>query len=218
MLKTWYIKQWERDSLIKENLEAELQLLKAQVHPHFLFNTLNNIYAFIFSAPVEGKMLVKKLEILLHYMIDECNQPLVSLRKEISMLEGYIELEKIRYSKKLDMQVQIETGAEDRLITPLLLIPFVENSFKHGASKILKESWIKLFVQADESVLHFSLVNSKPVSEGTLIKNGIGLSNVKKRLQLLYPASHLLTIDETAETFTVNMQVPLYAFQKKITA
>jgi LytS/YehU family sensor histidine kinase len=218
MLKTWYIKQWERDSLVKENLEAEIQLLKMQVHPHFLFNTLNNIYAFIFSAPPQAKLLVKKLEILLHYMIDECDRPFVSLKKEVAMLQDYIELEKVRYGKRLDMDIQIEVGKENRLITPLLLIPFVENSFKHGASKILKEPWIKLFIQVDKHNLLFSLSNSKPASETDTIKKGIGLNNVKKRLELLYPGRHFLAINVTANTFTVNMQVPVYSLQKKVIA
>ena len=95
------------------------------------------------------------------------------------------------------------------MITPLLMIPFVENSFKHGTSKMLRDPWIKLFIQTDEDVLHFTLTNSKPADEIINEKGGIGLSNVKKRLELLYPGNYLLTIEPTVNTFTVNMQIPL---------
>jgi LytS/YehU family sensor histidine kinase len=216
MLKTWYIKQWEKDTLLKENLDAELQLLKAQVHPHFLFNTLNNIYAFILSADPQAKSLVKKLEVLLRYMINECNQPFVSLNKEITMLRYYIELEKVRYGNRLDIQIQIDTGKGNKKITPLLLIPFIENSFKHGASRILKEPWISLVIQADEYVLHFLLTNSKPPQENNTYRKGIGLINVQKRLKLLYPENHLLTVESTMNTFTVNMQVPLHKTTERV--
>ncbi len=224
-LKTWYIKEQEKDALLKENLDAELQLLRAQVHPHFLFNTLNNIYAFILSNPPLAKNLVYKLEKLLYYMINECEQPLVPLHKEISMINDYIELEKVRYGNKLDIQAEIENGHKNKMITPLLIIPFLENSFKHGTSKMLREPWIKLFIQADENVLHFSLVNGKPAEEKFSNKKasltgrqGIGLSNVKKRLELLYPQRYLLTIESTAHTFTVNMQIPLQIIEKEFVA
>ncbi len=89
------------------------------------------------------------------------------------------------------------------------MIPFVENSFKHGTSKMLKDPWIKLFIQADEDILHFTLTNSKPANEIVNVKGGIGLNNVKKRLELLYPSHHLLAIESSVNTFTVNMQIPL---------
>ncbi len=209
-LKTWYIKEYESDLLIKANLNAELQLLKAQVHPHFLFNTLNNIYAFILLDPLTAKSLVKKLEKLLRYMINECEQPLVPLSEEISMINDYLELEKVRYGNRLQLQVQIEKNCKNKMVTPLLMIPFIENSFKHGASKLLQQPWIKLFIQADEDVLHFTLANNKPENRDTPAKEGIGLNNVKRRLTLLFPQGHLLVIQPTKNTYTVNMQIPLF--------
>jgi LytS/YehU family sensor histidine kinase len=216
MLKTWYLKQWEKDALLKENLDAELQLLRAQVHPHFLFNTLNNIYAFILSDSPLAQDLVQKLEKLLRYMINECEQPLVSLHKEIAMLNDYVELQKVRYGNRLNLQTEIQDDKKDKMITPMLLIPFIENSFKHGTSKMRKEAWIKLFIRTDENVLHFSLTNSKPAEEKINSKKAIGLNNVKKRLELLYPQNHLLTIESTANTFTVNMQVPLQKIENEV--
>ena len=209
MLKTWYLKEKEKDTLEQENFKAELQLLKAQVHPHFLFNTLNNIYSFILTNPLKAKDLVKKLEKILRYMIMECEQPLVPLTREINMIDDYLELEKVRYGTRLDMQFEITGDHKHKMISPLLMIPFVENSFKHGTSQVLRDPWMKLFIQTDEDTLHFTLSNSKPFEEIRNGKSGIGLRNVKKRLDLLYPANHLLIIESTTNTFTVNMQIPL---------
>ena len=209
MLKTWYVKENEKDILIKENFNAELQLLKAQVHPHFLFNTLNNIYYFILTNPQKAQGLIKKLEKILQYMITECEQLLVPLSGEISLIRDYVELEKVRYDGRLDIELNITGDYKNKMIAPLLMIPFIENSFKHGTSKMLRGPWIKLFIQADEDVLHFTLANNKPTETAINKNKGIGLSNVKKRLGLLYPQNHYLIIEPTANTFTVNMQIPL---------
>jgi LytS/YehU family sensor histidine kinase len=208
-MKDWYLKQNENKMLARENANAELQLLKAQIHPHFLFNTLNNIYFFILSEPVKAEGLVEKLENLLYYMINECNATAVSLNKEISMINDYFELEKIRYGDRLDVELKITGDYDCKMIAPLLMIPFIENSFKHGTSKILRDPWIKLFIQADEEMLHFTLTNNKPAGTIPDKKNGIGLSNVKKRLAILHPEKHYLTIEPTENTFTINMQIPL---------
>ncbi len=209
MLKNYYEKMDEKIALVKENANAELQFLKAQVHPHFLFNTLNNIYSFTLNKSPKAGGLVLKLSDTLKYMINDCDAPLVPLEKELKMLKDYIELEKVRYGNRLNIQIDIPDGYNNKMITPLLMIPFVENSFKHGTSKMLKDPWIKLFIQADEDVLHFTLTNSKPADEIVNVKGGIGLNNVKKRLGLLYPFNHLLTIESSVNTFTVNMQIPL---------
>lgn len=214
--KDWRQKQRDNLNLKKENANAELSLLKAQIHPHFLFNTLNNIYAFTLNKSPQAKNIVRKLEDMLHYMIEECEQPLVTVTNEIKTIEDYFELERIRYGNSLDMQMEITGDYNNKIITPLLMMPFVENSFKHGTSKMLRKPWIKLFIQADENVLHFTLTNSKPVHETANRKGGIGLNNVKKRLELLYPQNHLLTIESTVNTFTVNMQIPLEKMHEEI--
>ncbi len=214
-IKDWYLKQNENKKLAHENAKAELQLLKAQIHPHFLFNTLNNIYFFILSKPEIAENLVDKLEGLLFYMINECNSSAVSLDKEINMINNYFELEKVRYND-LDIELVLTGDYTNKMIAPLLMIPFIENSFKHGTSKMLRDPWIKLFIQADEEMLHFTLANNKP--PGRLIdkKSGIGLSNVKKRLAILHPAKHYLTIEPTENTFTINMQIPLEQQNKTV--
>ena len=209
LFKDWQQKQKDNLDLKKENAEAELLLLKAQIHPHFLFNTLNNIYSFTLDKSPQAKKMVKMLEDMLHYMIEECEQPMVYLTKEIAVLRDYFELERIRYGNSIDMQVEITGDIAGKLITPLLMIPFVENSFKHGTSQILRAPWIHLFIQADDDVVHFSLTNSKPGEETPRPRKGIGLHNVRKRLELLYPDRHLLLIESTKNTFTVNMQIPI---------
>lgn len=209
-LKTYYQKMEEKMSLERENGNAELQLLKAQVHPHFLFNTLNNIYSFALNKSPDTGQLIAKLSSTLDYMIIDCEEPLVSLEKEIKVLNDYLGLEKIRYGNRLDMKVEIVGNTGNKLIAPLLMIPFVENSFKHGTSKVLEHPWIELKITIHTSTLEFSLINSKP-REGLPNSNrgGLGLKNVQRRLGLLYPRRHELRIDDNDQSFTVMMTVPL---------
>jgi two-component system, LytTR family, sensor kinase len=211
LLKNWYIKQEETEQLAREKINAELQLLKAQVHPHFLFNTLNNIYSFIINDSPAAPAVLKKLSALLHYLIYECNQSLVNLEDELKMIKDYIDLEKIRYGMNFNMSLQIQGNVANKMISPLLLIPFLENSFKHGTSQVLTHPWINLDILSEDNSLHFNLSNSKPVSPGeTLVMKGLGLSNVKKRLAILYPGTHSLNIAEDLMSFEVALKVPLY--------
>lgn len=210
VLKTWYVKEEERVILTRENAYAELQQLKAQVHPHFLFNTLNNIYSFALDKSPKAPGLVLKLSAVIKYMINDCEASLVSVEKEIKMIEDYIGLEKVRYGNRLHLQVQIRVDHKNKGIAPFLLIPFVENSFKHGASEILEHPWITLAIVVNNEDLYFELCNSKPsLTPVQNEKKGIGLSNVEKRLQLLYPKSHELIITNQETQFTVIMRVPL---------
>ncbi|HEY0900284.1 MAG TPA: histidine kinase, partial [Sphingobacteriaceae bacterium] len=217
MLKTYFDKIEERVSLVKENANAELQLLKAQVHPHFLFNTLNNIYSFTITKSPEAPMLVKKLSDMLNYMTNECEHPLVSLHQELKILNDYIDLEKVRYGSRLNLQVEIQGDARNKLIAPLLLIPFVENSFKHGSSKMLEHPWINLKIVIKAETLLFTLENSKPKDLPKLNgDNGIGLKNVQKRLKLLYPGGHHLCITIQENAYLVQLQLPLHASKETL--
>ena len=210
ILKNWHLGQVESETLAKENASAELQLLKAQIHPHFLFNTLNNIYSFSLNQSPQATTLVRKLSGMLGYMINECDEKLVSLEKELKLIQDYMGLEKVRYGKRLDMQVQIHGDFENKLIAPLLMIPFVENSFKHGTSQMLQHPWIKLEITTVNDQLFFKLSNSKPsLSYANKQNRGIGLTNVQKRLHLVYPGRHQLDISETEDMYTVNMQILL---------
>ncbi len=206
--KLWWLKQKETEQLAREKAKAELQLLKAQIHPHFLFNTLNNIYFFTLSASPLAPDMIKKLTAMLYYILNECNQPSVPLEKEIKMINDYIALEKIRYGEQMKLTIEINGSFHDKMIAPLLLIPFVENSFKQGASKMIRSPWIKLSINIEDDQLHFLLINSQPGMDEGIARNGnIGLKNVKKRLKLLYPDSHELSIISEPESFTVFLKI-----------
>ena len=208
--KDWYKKQSESEMLIRENKVAELQLLKAQIHPHFLFNTLNNIYSFTLTGSPQAEGLVNKLSGMIDYITTEGEKSFVTLEKEIQLINDYIGLEKVRYGDRLDMQVQINGDPKNKMIAPLLMIPFVENCFKHGASVMRGQQWIRLQININDDHLDFYLSNSQPpLSTGTNTKKGIGLANVKKRLQLLYPGKHFLQIESASDSYIVKLQVSL---------
>jgi sensor histidine kinase YesM len=207
--KRWYTKEMENELLIRENATAELQLLKAQVQPHFLFNTLNNIYSLSLDNSPKAANIVNKLSGMVRYMMNEGAESFVTVSKEIQMLLNYIGLEKIRYGDRLHMTIDIKNGGiEDKMIAPLLMIPFVENCFKHGSSKIINKAYINLYIETSDRYLEFRISNSKPALATTQTeRKKIGLLNVQKRLQLLYPGKHELVIDSTAGLFSVFMKI-----------
>lgn len=195
-----YNKQQERiqQQLMKERLSAELQLLKNQLHPHFLFNTLNNLYGMVLTQEKGAADVVIRLSNMMSYMLYECDVPKISLTKEIAHLRNYIELEKIRYKERLDISFEVAGDVEDKQIAPLLLIPFIENAFKHGAAKDDKQTWININIWVQNDELSFKIENSLPneieENQTANMQSGIGLQNVRKRLELLYPEKHELTI------------------------
>jgi sensor histidine kinase YesM len=207
MIKIWYKKDEEQALLTIGNANAELSLLKAQVHPHFLFNTLNNIYSFTLDrSPVAGELL-GKLSHILRYMTRECESTRVSLENELKMILDYIELERVRYGPRLQLDVKLAEVTQGTLIAPLLMIPFVENSFKHGASKMLKQSWIKMSATLKDQKFFFHVSNSRPEHAPLTHKSGLGLKNVQRRLQLLYPGSHSLDIKSGDDFFSVDLMI-----------
>lgn len=210
LLKKWYLKQKETLLIEKEKVNIELELLKSQVHPHFLFNTLNNIYSFIINDSPKAPEVLKKLSDLLRYLIYDCSHSLVKLQSELQMIEDYIDLEKIRYGKSFNMQLEVKGKAENKMISPLLIIPFLENSFKHGASQMLSHPWINLDLTIYDDELLLRLSNSKPVLvTESITSKGLGLSNVQKRLKLLYPDNHLLSISQDMLSYNVELRIPI---------
>lgn len=218
MTKFWYLKEQRNLQLQKENTESQLQLLTAQVHPHFLFNTLNNIYSQTQTTSPAGSKMIMELSDLLRYILYEGRKPLVPLKMELQMIMEYINLEKIRYGNKLDVHYLITDKTEDIYIAPLLLIPFVENCFKHGASNILQYPWINLTIELKDTTLVMKLMNGKPasVSENDG-RQGIGINNVSKRLELLYQGVHELLIREEEEVFVVDLKVQLVRIKENAT-
>jgi LytS/YehU family sensor histidine kinase len=209
--KNWFNKERENETLIYQNSKAELQLLKAQVHPHFLFNTLNNIYALMLDDSPKAITVLNELSGMVLYMTNEGTGSLVPLSKEIKMLLDYIGLEKIRYGERLEMTTDIRLDEkEDLLIAPLLMIPFVENSFKHGASNAMDYARIQLQISTQHDQLVFTIHNDiHKIPERGEKRTKIGLKNVKKRLQILYPEKHSLQFLESDGIFTVTMNIML---------
>lgn len=209
-VKQWYLKEQRNLQLQKENTEAQLQLLTAQVHPHFLFNTLNNIYSKAQPESPGSAKMIMELSHILRFVLDEGKLASVPLESELQMLSDYINLEKMRYDDKLDLHVSMPSKTENIYIAPLLILPFVENCFKHGTSKMLKNPWINLKIELAGTSLFMKLMNGKksPVVQSNNRK-GTGIENVKKRLELLYKENYTLEINEDEEVFVVNLKMEL---------
>ncbi len=195
--------------LLKEKVEAELKYLKNQVQPHFLFNTLNNIYGLVLSNNKNAGESIVKLSEILGYILYESDVELISLTSEIDNLESFIELERLRYDRKLDFKYQNSVGHCGAYISPLILLPFVENAFKHGPAKEEGKSIIDLNIEENDGILNFTIKNTyNETSMDASVKSGIGLKNITKRLSLLYPEKHILKIKKE-EMFEVNLQIRL---------
>jgi LytS/YehU family sensor histidine kinase len=198
----------------KEKVTAELQLLKAQVHPHFLFNTLNNIYSFSLSQSPKTPGMILGLSSLLSYMLYECKADEVPLEKEIQVMKDYIELEKARYGDKIEISLNIEGDIKDKYIAPLLLLPFLENAFKHGTSEQLEKPWLSMDLAVKQYTLHCKIANSKN-NHVPLHASGIGIENVKKRLQFIYPGGHELKTSDEGNFFVVSLRLALINYGTK---
>ena len=210
MFKDHYVKNIRNQQLLKENVEAQLQLLRAQVHPHFLFNTLNNIYSQTQLESPKGSKMIMGLSDILRYILYEGQKPFVPLKQELLMIKEYINLEKIRYGSKLDVDVSTPDQTDDIYIAPLLLLPFVENCFKHGTSNMLHDPWINLIIELNDKILVMKLMNGNTqLKDDIQVKPGIGLNNVRQRLDLLYKDKHDLQLREDEEVFVVDLKVEL---------
>ncbi len=211
LLNYWYQQKQKTIEAQKERMAAELDLLKSQIHPHFLFNTLNNLYAYTLENSEKAREIILKLSNLLRFMIYESSAAYIPLDKEISLLQQYIELEQLRYSDRLDISFTINGDLNNKQIAPLLLLPFLENAFKHGISHQLDQCWISFDLRLSGSFLYFKLINSKDKDEtsGFTEVSGIGLQNVKRRLELLYPGRYKLETLEKEEIFIVNLELQI---------
>jgi Histidine kinase len=210
LVKLWYLKKVDNERLEKEKLRAELEILKGQLHPHFMFNTLNSIYSLALKKSDYTAEAILKLSQLMRYILTECNTPTIELQKEVQVLQNYIELEKNRFGNRLDISIHTQGNIKHNKIPPLLLIPFLENSFKHGANEMTEQAWISLDLDVQGSLLKFKLINGKP-AEMVNAKDSflVGLMNVQRRLELLYPSAHELRFIEDADTFVVILIIQL---------
>jgi len=195
--------------LEKEKLVAQISSLKSQINPHFLFNTLNNIYATAIDTSPRTADMVDKLSEMMRYTMKETQNDFVPLEEEINYLNNYIELQKLRLDSKIKFEYTIEGEFSGLQIAPMLLIPFVENAFKHGVNSE-QDSNIRINIKTNESEIHFQVTNNKVKTQyNTSEHNGLGIENTKHRLSLIYPSRHLLTIKETENDFIVSLHINL---------
>lgn len=204
----WFKSEKQREALKVANLNAELKYLKSQINPHFLFNSLNTIYSLAHRRSPETEHALVKLSTIMRYMIYQSNEDKVMLEKELRYLQDYIDIQRLRMTRQVPVEFAVEGSAAGLEIAPMLLIPFVENAFKHGIS--LKEPAfidIRIDISA-EGVLHLVVRNSlfkQRVSE----KGGVGLTNVLKRLSLLYTDAHTITVREHGDEFIADLKIAL---------
>ena len=214
IVSDWGKQLKENQELETKTMQTELQLLKSQINPHFLFNTLNNLYALTLKKSAKAPEVVIKLSEMLRYMLYECNEKKVPLRKEIHYLENYLELEKLRQPDGMDIRFDVVGLDKDYQVAPLLFIAFVENSFKHGLNTNLQEGFVHMLLLIEDNQVNFQITNSKsnqlPISNhGDKKSGGIGLVNVKRRLDLMYPNKYELNINETPNAYEVLLELNL---------
>jgi two-component system, LytTR family, sensor histidine kinase AlgZ len=196
-----------RRQLETEKLNAELKFLKAQVNPHFLFNTLNNLYYLSTIKSDTAPLVISKLSEVMRYMIYDSNHEQIELAKEIEYMQHYIGLERLRLKEGVPLEFEI-IGCTDMLISPLILITFLENAFKHGISNASDQCWIRARLEVDKTRLVYTITNSK-VKTVSYPEDGegIGLKNVKRRLHLSYPGKHQLHIDDREDAYSVILTI-----------
>ena len=192
--------------------EQELKFLKMQIHPHFLFNSLNTIYGFALKKKDEAPEMILKLSNLLDYILYQVDKPKVNLQDEINHLEDYISLEEMRFHDTLHVSFQKENINSNIQIAPMLLIPFLENSFKHG--KIVDDKLtVNIHLKVVVNKLFFEIANTSQNEENQ--RKGIGLENIQKRLAMLYPNAHQLTIEESESQFKIRLEITIDGLKTK---
>lgn len=208
-----------KNELEKERNEMELRFLRSQINPHFLFNSLNNIYSMVYMNDKNAPDSILILSEMLRYVTDESKQSYILLRDEIKYIENYIKFQRFSYENSLNLKFEKEIESELVYISPMLLEPFVENSFKYSGLGNVKESFLNIYLKTEGSKLYFSTSNSKGIKEkkGKTEREGVGIKNVEKRLQLLYPTTHKLEIEDTEDTFTIKLELQIEKNLKSLT-
>jgi len=204
----WFESQKIRNEMITQNQASELALLRSQVNPHFLFNTLNNIYSLVYKKSDNAAEAVMKLSAIMRYMLYDATAEKVALEKEVEYLQSFIELQNLRLKQKDFVEMNIQGDMSGRIIAPMLLIPFVENAFKHG-SRTVTNPGIVIHLLIEPLQLHFEITSYlRKNTTATVDKaGGVGLTNTIRRLQLIYPDKHHLDIIQGEDTFTIKLLI-----------
>jgi LytS/YehU family sensor histidine kinase len=207
----WHFKQ-------QAALQTELNFLKAQVHPHFLFNTLNNLYALSLKKSPRSPTAILGLSNILRYMLYECDTDRVYLKRDLEIIEHYIALEKLRYEDQLDLTISINGKIGQQTIAPLLMLPLVENAFKHGASEMVGNAWINVQIEIRDKHLKLKVSNSFPpqsVESRDDKREKIGLVNLQRRLRLLYPGTYDFKTFFDEDIFIAILEINLEDFPQQ---
>jgi two-component system LytT family sensor kinase len=190
----------------RERSIAELNFLKAQINPHFFFNTLNTLYSLILQGSTEAAKLVMHLSNLMRYMLEQTKADKVTLATEIAELENYIRIEQLRFDDRLDLSFVYSGDIAGNVIMPLTLLPFAENAFKHGVEN--GQAWVAIDIKVTSNQLFYSVVNSRPVQK-SVPGSGIGLANLRRRLELTYPGRYTISINEQSDIFEAVLKIEL---------
>lgn len=208
----WWRYQTEKQVLMTQTMQSELRFLKSQINPHFLFNTLNNLYALTLKKSDKAPEIVLKLAEIMRYMLYECNERRVHLSKEIHYLYNYLDLERLRQPKDAEIRFVVEGHVSEQLVAPLMFVPFVENSFKHGINHATAGGFVRLRLSVQGEDLEFFIENSKVEQmprPSHPRSGGIGLANVRQRLELLYPGNYDLEIQDEPNRYAVTLRLKM---------
>nr|WP_283016276.1 histidine kinase [Panacibacter microcysteis] len=207
--KRWYNQQQLLQKIQVEKLNTELQYLKAQMNPHFLFNSLNSIHFQIDKANTTARESLQKFSAMLRYQLYECNADTVPIEKEINYLQHYVDMQRLRKDNHYQINFNASATTGNFSIAPLLLLPFIENAFKYLSAHTDKPNYINIHINKTGNMFSFNIVNTKDATAPVYEEGGIGLKNVERRLELLYNGNHELYIDDNAETFSVQLNITL---------
>lgn len=194
-------------NLREEKLGTELKLLKAQINPHFIFNALNNIYSLAYTQSEKTPESILKLSEMLRYVFYDCSKDTVKLKDEIKYIENFISLQRMKSEHEQDIRFDYSGASGNQAISPMLFIPFIENAFKYSKIEELEEAWIQIKLSTQQRRVHFWIENTVPEQGKPAQGQGMGIPNVRQRLEVLYPKRHTLQIDEKDLRFTINLEI-----------
>ena len=204
----WITEKRKNDELQRIQLQTELDFLKTQIQPHFFFNTLNNLYALVIKQSPNAPDVVLKLSEIMQYVLYEVKEPKISLMKSINYLHSYLELEKLRYGDRVQSEISIDGDIDDVEVPPLIFLPFIENCFKHGA-KSDKDIKVDISFVVKDNFLYFTVENTFDGEQEFIQKHGIGIENVRRRLQLLFGNKHKFETRSSGNRFKVQLKLPI---------
>jgi two-component system, LytTR family, sensor kinase len=216
VLTDWWNYQHEKRELVTQSMQSELRFLRSQINPHFLFNTLNNLYSLTLTKNDKAPEVVLKLAEIMRYMLYDCNERRVLLEREIEFIENYISLERIRLPKDAEVTMEVQGEIRNQMIVPLLFVPFLENSFKHGLNRHLDAGgFVHIRLKLVGDYLTFFIENNKPLNLPDNLKphqGGIGLRNLSSRIKMNYPFRHHLEIEDRPDRYIAQLSIELNGY------